>query len=104
MQQPVPGKQGKGLKYALIGCGCLVLLAIAVVVILGITGHELLGSGGGHGSCAKAAACCKAIIAKSGGNPAPCDNLTRSDMPNIACHEAYVTYRKSARALGVSCK
>lgn len=112
--QPTPGKQGKGLKYALIGCGCLALIAIAIVAIVwgsvilayvGLGGSSASSSSSsGSGTCAKAAVCCKAIVAKTHQSTSACDALTQAGVPDAACKQAYATYKKSAGIVGVTCK
>lgn len=104
--QATPGKQGSGFKYALIGCGCLALIGVAIVVFVLATGgfaaymgHRALKSGGAD--CAAAEACCKKIMAKSGSNDAACTALENA--PALACTESLKTYKQSATALGISC-
>jgi hypothetical protein len=114
--EATPGKQGKGFKYAIIGCGCLGLLIIAALVIvfaagglawLGLSGSPS-SSGGtgaplstGGGVCDKTIACCKAMLAKTGGSQDTCDNF--KNVPTAACEQALQTYKTTAPNLGVTC-
>jgi hypothetical protein len=62
-----------------------------------------LGAKGGP-SCDQAAACCRAMATKAGGQPqaaANCDALKAS--PEFACAQALATYKKMAPLVGVTC-
>jgi hypothetical protein len=105
--QATPGRQGSGFKYALIGCGCLALIAIAGIIFVLATGgigaymaKKATATGGAD--CAAAKACCKAVVAKSGApDDSACNNF--DNVPAMACTQALQTYKKSATALGISC-
>lgn len=58
----------------------------------------------GGPSCVAAAACCKAMASKAGGQAqtvAGCDALQKS--PEFACAQALATYKKMAPLVGVTC-
>jgi hypothetical protein len=62
------------------------------------------GLGTGGPSCDAAAACCKAMASKAGGQAqtvASCDALKAS--PEFACAQALATYKKMAPLVGVTC-
>jgi hypothetical protein len=60
------------------------------------------GLGTGGPSCDAAAACCKAMAAKAGGQAAAsCDALKSS--PEFACAQALATYKKMAPLVGATC-
>ncbi len=62
------------------------------------------GAATGSGTCAQAVICCKAIVAKSGGDAtaaAACDNLMK--LPEASCGQPLDTYKKSATLLNVKC-
>lgn len=105
--QTAPGKQGKGFKYALIGCGCLALIGIAIGGALFATGGVAAyfakkATAPGGADCTAAAACCQKIMDKSG-NPdhTACDSLKTA--PALACTSALKTYKQSATQLGITC-
>ncbi len=63
------------------------------------------GLGTGGPSCEAAAACCKAMASKAGGQAqtvASCDALKAS--PEFACAQALATYKKMAPLVGVTCQ
>ncbi len=112
-----PGKQGKGFKYAIIGCGCLLVLGIAIAVFLfafgglayfGLSSHSSKSSsnpssssGGGGGVCADAIKCCKMVSAGVPAAAAACDNL--KGVPTTACSQALDGYQKALKAQGKTC-
>ena len=62
------------------------------------------GLGTGGPNCDAAAACCKAMASKAGGQAqtvASCDALKAS--PDFACAQALATYKKMAPLVGVTC-
>ncbi len=105
--QATPGRQGKGFKYALIGCGCLALIGIAVVIFIFATGGMAAyfarsATAPGGADCVAAAACCEKFMAKSGNTDhTACDSLKTA--PAISCTQALKTYKQSASSLGISC-
>jgi hypothetical protein len=108
---PPPKKKDKTLLY--VGLGCLALLVLGSVaagvgwyVFSRSSAGRAIATGvtGGGAECAKAIACCKAVVAKSGGDAtalAACDNLV--NVPAAACAQALAGYKTSAAALGVTC-
>jgi len=80
------------------------MAASAVPLVPGAPGSTAGAPGPSSGTCSKAAACCKAITAKSGANPqaaAACDAVTQ--LGDAACAQYYRTYQQSAKLLGVQC-
>lgn len=109
----VPQKKGlsTGAKVGIAGCGCLLLLAVAAVVLalLGPAMGWFLyqdappSTGAGGDTCAEAETCCRAVMAKSGGDDSACASYGRPDMPEASCKAALDGFRKSADAVGASC-
>ncbi len=106
MQGPPP-KKSQGLKYALIGCGCLVLIgAGGVIAALAMGGFSKYmaraATKPGGADCAAAAACCNKILTKSGvADHSSCDQFKHA--PAMACMTALHTYKRSAASMGISC-
>jgi hypothetical protein len=57
----------------------------------------------GGPSCAPAAACCRAVMEKTGAGAqaAMCDNM--KSMPEVGCAQALATYRQTASSVGAKC-
>jgi hypothetical protein len=57
----------------------------------------------GGASCVQAAACCHAVMEKTGAGAqsAACDNM--KSMPEVGCAQALATYRKTAPLVGAKC-
>jgi hypothetical protein len=58
----------------------------------------------GGPTCEQAAACCRAVVAKTGGNAdmqATCEAMRQA--PQIGCVQALETYRRTAPLVGASC-
>lgn len=110
----VPEKKGMstGVKVGIAGCGCLLLLGIVGVALV-LVGPALgwfvyqetapSAAGGGGATCAEAETCCRAVMAKSGGDDSACSSYGRPDMPEASCSAALDGFRKSAKAVGASC-
>jgi hypothetical protein len=68
-----------------------------------VSGGAAVTSGG---ECAKAAACCEAMVTKTGGGPDAlkgCEAL--KNMPNsVGCAQALETYKKAAPLAGFKCE
>ena len=57
------------------------------------------------GTCAKAAACCKSILSKSGSNAATAANCDAFEkLPDTACAQPYETYKRMAGVVGATCE
>jgi hypothetical protein len=104
---PPPAKKSPGLKYALVGCGCLLLIATGALLFTLATGGvatyfaKKAATPGGP-DCAAAAACCEKILAKSGtADRTACTQLKSA--PAIACAQSLKVYKRSAASLGITC-